>query len=141
MSQIQYFILWLSSIPLHICDCFLKDFTYLFLERREGREKERKRNIYVKETSISCHLVCNLTPGIKPATQTFALTGYGTNAILLCRMIPNQFSPSDQATYMIFMNWNWIISALGQTLVLQPVGTFNSPGSYEKLHQMNQNLE
>ena len=96
MSQIQYFILWLSSIPLHICDCFLKDFTYLFLERREGGEKERKRNIYVKETSISCHLVCNLTPGIKPATQTFALTGYRTNASLLCRMTPNQFSPPDQ---------------------------------------------
>ena len=27
----------------------LKDFIYLFLERKEGREKERKRNIDVRE--------------------------------------------------------------------------------------------
>ena len=29
--------------------CIYKDFIYLFLERREGREKERERNIDVRE--------------------------------------------------------------------------------------------
>ena len=33
---------------------FFKDFTYLFLESREGREKEGERKIDVRETSISC---------------------------------------------------------------------------------------
>ena len=38
---------------------FLKDFIYLFLERREGREKERERNIYVQEMH---QLVASCTP-------------------------------------------------------------------------------
>ena len=48
---------------------FLKIFIYLFLERREGREKERERNI-----NVWLPLVC---PPLRtwPATQACALTG------------------------------------------------------------------
>ena len=59
----------------------LKDFVYLFLERREGREKEREKNISVREkhgsvASSTCpnwDWACN--PGTWPELnqQTFAL--------------------------------------------------------------------
>ena len=35
-------------MPVLVCH-LLKDFIYLFLERREGREKKRERNIDVRE--------------------------------------------------------------------------------------------
>ena len=52
-----------------IVSVFLKDFIYLFLERGEGREKERERNI-----NVWLPLVCP-TPGTWPATQACVLTG------------------------------------------------------------------
>ena len=51
---------------------FLKDFIYLFLERGEGKEKERERNI-----SMWVPLVCPLL-GIWPTTQARALIGNQT---------------------------------------------------------------
>ena len=55
------------------CILYLNDFIYLFLEREEGREKERERNINVwlplKWPSI----------GTWPATQACALTGTQTS--------------------------------------------------------------
>ena len=48
---------------------FLKDFIYLFLEREEGREKERERNI-----NVWLPLVHPLL-GTKPTTQACARTG------------------------------------------------------------------
>ena len=47
---------------------FLKDFVYLFLERREGIEKERERNI-----NVLLHLTRPLL-GTQPTTQACALT-------------------------------------------------------------------
>ena len=47
--------------------CFFKDFIYLFLDRREGREKEKERNINVWFASCvppTGDLVCN--PGMCP---------------------------------------------------------------------------
>ena len=52
---------------------FFKDFTYLFLEREEGREKERERNI-----NAWLPLTRPLL-GTWPATLARALTGNGTN--------------------------------------------------------------
>ena len=52
---------------------FKKDFTYLFLERREGREKERERNI-----NVWLPLICSLLR-TWPATQACALTGNRTS--------------------------------------------------------------
>ena len=51
--------------PLYV----LKDFIYLFLERGEGREKERERNI-----NVWLPLACPLL-GTWPVTQACALTG------------------------------------------------------------------
>ena len=48
---------------------FLKDFIYLFLERVEGREKERVRNINVRLPLMCPHL------GTWPATQACVLNG------------------------------------------------------------------
>ena len=50
---------------------FFKGFIYLFLERGEGRVKERETNTNSRETSISCHLHApNLglarKPGMRP---------------------------------------------------------------------------
>ena len=49
--------------------CFFKDFIYLFLERGEGREKERERNI-----SVWLPLMWP-TLGTWPETQACALNG------------------------------------------------------------------
>ena len=48
---------------------FFTYFIYLFLDRGEGREKERKRNI-----NVWLPLACSLL-GTWPATQACALTG------------------------------------------------------------------
>ena len=48
---------------------FLKDFIYLFLERGEGREKKRERNI-----NVWLPLACP-PQGTWPTTQACALTG------------------------------------------------------------------
>ena len=56
---------------------FLKDFIYFFLERGEGREKERKRNI-----NVWLLLTWPLL-GTWPATQACALTGNRTGDSLV----------------------------------------------------------
>ena len=48
---------------------FFKDFIYLILERGEGREKERERNIHVW-LPLTCPQL-----GTWPTTQACALTG------------------------------------------------------------------
>ena len=46
---------------------FLKDFIYLFLERGEGREKEKEKHRCARETSISCLLHApTWGPGLQP---------------------------------------------------------------------------
>ena len=48
---------------------FFKFFIYLFLERREGREKDRERNINVWLP------LTHPLQGTWPSTQAYALTG------------------------------------------------------------------
>ena len=67
-----------------------KDFTYLFLERGEGREKERERNI-----NVWLPLVCALL-GTWPATQSYALTGNPTGDPLFPRPALNPLSHTSQ---------------------------------------------
>ena len=62
------YILWNDLYYL-----FLKDFIYLFLEREEGREKERERNINV------CLPLTWPLLGTWPTTQTSSLTGNQTS--------------------------------------------------------------
>ena len=64
----------LSIHQLH----FLKEFIHLFLERAEGREKEREKNIDVLETHPSFVPSCPQL-GTQPATQACALTGNQTS--------------------------------------------------------------
>ena len=47
---------------------FKKDFIYLFLERREGREIERERNINVREKYwlVACHMCPDCEPNLQP---------------------------------------------------------------------------
>ena len=62
-------------------------FIYLFLERREGREKKRERNINVWS-------VASRTPptGDQPATQACAPTGNQTSDLSVCRSVLNLLS-------------------------------------------------
>ena len=64
---------------------YFKDFIYLFLERREGREKER-------ETSMcGCPLL-----GTWPSTQAYALTGNQTGDPLVLRLALKPLSHTSQ---------------------------------------------
>ena len=69
---------------------FLKDFIYLFLERGEGREKERERIINVW-LSLTCPLL-----GTWPETQACALTGNRTGDLPVCRPALNSLSCTSQ---------------------------------------------
>ena len=83
-------LLNVSSMSLISLFNFLKDFIYLFSERRAGREKERKRNINWSPPSVLStwdqdriwnpqlrHLPCPRNPASDP---------------LPCRRMPNQLS-------------------------------------------------
>ena len=67
-----------------------KHFIYLFLERREGREKERERNI-----NVWLPLIYPLLD-IWPTTQACALTGNRTGNPLLCRPMLNRLGYTSQ---------------------------------------------
>ena len=68
---------------------------HLFLERGEGREKERERNINVREKHqlvASCiHLVRDWT-----RTPGMCSDWNRTGELLLCEMTPNQLSQTGQ---------------------------------------------
>ena len=67
-----------------------KDFVYLFLERGEGREKERERNISRLLTLVRPLL------GTWPATQACALTGNQTSYPLIRRPVLSPLSHTSQ---------------------------------------------
>ena len=69
---------------------FKKDFSYLFLEKGEGREKERERNIHVWLPLMRPLL------GTWPATQACALTGNRTGERLVRRPMRHPLSPTSQ---------------------------------------------
>ena len=72
-------------------------FIYLFLERGEGREKERKRNVDVQEIHPS---VASLTipMGTLPATRACALTGNQTSNVLVHSLTLNPLSHTSQCS-------------------------------------------
>ena len=69
---------------------FFKDFIYLFLDRREGREKERERNI-----SVWLPLV-QPPPGAWPASQPCVLMGNCTSNPLVLRPVLNPLRYTSQ---------------------------------------------
>ena len=74
-------------ISLH----FLKDFIYLFLERGEGREKERERNI--DRPSSNQHQTRN--PGMFPNQNR-------TGDLSVCGKMPNQLSHTGHGYLIVF---------------------------------------
>ena len=90
---------WQSAIKKKLTKriCFFKDWLIdwlIDLERGEGREKERERNIY------RLLLVCALTR-TEPATQASALTRNQTGNLSFCRTTSYQLSHTSQS-YMLF---------------------------------------
>ena len=75
---------------------FFKDFIYLFLERGEGREKDRERNINVWLP------LAHPLPGTWPPTQACALTGNQTSNPLVCRPVLNPLNHTSQGSINIF---------------------------------------
>ena len=76
---------------------FLKDFIYLFLDRGEGREKKRERNINVW-LPLEHPLLRTW-----PATQACALTGNQTGGPLVCRLVLSPLSLTSQGEMTIFL--------------------------------------
>ena len=76
-----------------------KDFIYLFLERGEGKEEERERNMNVW-LSLTCP-----PPGTCPTTQACALTGNRTSNPLICRPALNPLSYISQGNFLIKYVW------------------------------------
>ena len=75
---------------------FFKDFIYLFIDRGEGKEKERERNI-----SVWLPLVRPVL-GTWPAPQACALTGNRTSDPLVCRPVLNPLSHTSQGYLFTF---------------------------------------
>ena len=66
---------------------FKTDFTFYFLEREEGREKEKHQ----------CVVASHAPPlGTWPATQACALTGNQTSNLLVCRPVLSPLSLTSQ---------------------------------------------
>ena len=87
LSHIQCFSPSLSLSPI-----------YLFLNRGEGREKERERNVSLlceRETSI-CFCLSYVPHWTEPTTQACTLAGNQTGDLRLCGPTPNQLSHAGQ---------------------------------------------
>ena len=73
---------------------FLKDFIYLFLDRREGGQKQRERNMDVREKHQS---VASCTcPDLGLGWQPWQEPCLGATWVTLCGMMPNLLSHTGQ---------------------------------------------
>ena len=117
--------LGLAATSFHFCSslavlfCFLclffKDFIYLFLERGEGREKDREGNI-----SVWLPLTCPLL-GTWPTAQACALTGNRTGDPVVHRLALNPLSHTSQGSVLNTIHQledphsseRWLIQGLG----------------------------
>ena len=87
---------WLATLSI-----FKKDFIYLFLENREGKKKERERNIN------EWLPLMGLLLGTWPSTQACALIGNRTYYPLVHRLPLNPPSHTSQGTLSIFSHYYW----------------------------------
>ena len=99
MSLSLFFLLYPSDYKV-VCHCgvflyFFKDFIYLFLERGEGWETERKRNI-----NVWLPLMCPLL-GTWPTTQACALTGNRTGDPLVHSLHSIHWAKPARAVFLI----------------------------------------
>ena len=97
------FIVIHTSIFSFLSIFFFERF-YLFLERREGREKERERNI-----NVWLPLMCP-QPGTCPATQPCALTGNQTGELLVRRPALNPLSNTSQGGFLSLFDFYFSLS-------------------------------
>ena len=107
-QRLNFLLIWFVSF-LFICL-----FVYLFLERVEGREKERERNI-----NMWLPLVHPLL-GTGPATQACALTGNWTNNPLLHSLVFNPLSHTSQGLFW-FVSVNHLLTILWMLVIESPV--------------------
>ena len=94
----------------------------LILERWEGREKERERNIDVREKHQSG--ASHKRPDQGPNLQC-ALTRNRTGDLLLCSMMPNQLSHTGQSSKFFLKNVPhppWLVWLSGLSAGLQTKG-------------------
>ena len=98
-----HFSAFLNQLLNPYSEFFLR--LYLFLDRGEGREAERERNI-----KVWLPLMCPLL-GTRPATQACALTGNRTRHPLVCRRALNPLSHTSQG-YSEFLTSVTVFSAL-----------------------------
>ena len=86
-------------------------FIYLFLERREGREKERER-------SISVWLLLMWPPlGTWPTTQACALTGNWTGNPLVCSLHSIHWAtPARSFEIFLIILGDWVLHASLNTI-------------------------
>ena len=85
-----------SFLTITLAICFSKDFMYLFLERGEGREKEREKNGNVWLPLTRPQL------GTWPTTLACALTGNQTGDPLGPRSALNPLSHTSQGLAVHF---------------------------------------
>ena len=96
-GKMQYFTARLNAHPAWGTLYFLfKILFILFLERGEGRDRERDRNI-----SVWLPLLCPLL-GTWPVTQVRALTGNRTFNPLVRRLVLNPLSRTSQGSLYFF---------------------------------------
>ena len=69
---------------------------YLFTFREKEREREREGEKHRCAWETDWLPLAHTRPRTKPATQEYALTGYRTSNLSLCRMMPNQLSHAGQ---------------------------------------------
>ena len=79
---------------------FKKYFIYLILERGEGREKERERNIGAR--NVDWLPLARPQPGTRPKIQACALTGNRTSDLLVHRLVLSPLNHTSQGK--IFLN-------------------------------------
>ena len=103
-----------SSLSVKSCSKWIlfrirlkKKFPLFILDRGEGREKKRERNINVW-VSLTHPPTGELT---WPATQACALTGKQTGDPLICRLALNPLSPTSQGriNLLVFLNYEYVL--------------------------------
>ena len=79
---------------------FLKKILFIYFQR-EGREKDKERNINAREKLIGCFSPMPRL-GTKPTTQACALTRNQIGDLLLCGTMPNQLSHTSRGKLYYF---------------------------------------
>ena len=87
-GQFLYLVFWRSLFIY-----FFKDLIYLFLDRVEGKERERNINVWLP--------LMHPLLGLWPATQACALTGNQTGNPLIYRLPVNPLSHTSQGYFPI----------------------------------------